>query len=49
MIEALRNAENVYLSVFELSGLIRKKWEQKPVNAIAPVLVLVSFCEEMLY
>ncbi|MBW4548072.1 MAG: hypothetical protein KME25_27075 [Symplocastrum torsivum CPER-KK1] len=39
----------MYLSVFELSRFIRKKWKQKPVNAIASVLVLVSFCEEVLH
>ncbi len=49
MIEALRNAGNVNLSVFELFRFIRKKWEQKSVNAIASVLVLVSFCEEVLH
>jgi len=32
-------AGNVYLSVFELSRFIRKKRKQKPVNAIASVLV----------
>jgi hypothetical protein len=49
VIEALRNAGNVYLSVFELFRLIQKKGKQKPVNAIASVLVVVSFAEEVLH